>query len=694
MSKTYTNQLIHEKSPYLLQHAHNPVNWFPWGKEPFKIAQEKNLPLLVSIGYATCHWCHVMEKESFEDPGLAKLLNKHFVSIKIDREERPDIDSIYMKAIQAMGQQGGWPLNVFITPDGIPFYSGTYFPPEKRFNLPSFSDVLIFLTRTWLNEPEKIKKQSEALVTAIRESSQRKANMGTTETLDFDGEDKAAKIYESHYDNLNHGFRFQSKNKFPPSMGLSLLLRHYHRTGKTSSLKMTEDTLRAMKWGGIYDQIGGGLSRYSTDYKWLVPHFEKMLYDNSLFITALIETFQVTGHQEFADYANDVLHYIDRDMTSDEGAFFSAEDADSEGVEGKFYVWSKEEIESILGRQTSSIAIPFYNITQEGNFEHKNILNQTQTCQELAKKLGLTEDSITSELNIAREKLLKEREKRIRPLLDDKVLTSWNGLMISSMAKTGRVLEDINRISKAEKAMEFILNTLKTNDGKLLRRFREGEARYDGYLFDYSSIAVACLDLYEATYNTKYILEARNLMDTVEEKFASKGAYYETSVDAEKLIVRQISGYDGVEPSGNSNASLAFLKLGAYLTNSDLIKCAEKIFLTFHNDLIEYGMNSSFMMQALHLYLGGLKEVVIIGKKNDSSTKEMLKIVRSQFFPNAIFAFSYEDEVAKKSADLPLLAEKTVLNGKATAYVCKLGRCFTPVNSSEDLGNLLKYEEN
>jgi uncharacterized protein YyaL (SSP411 family) len=659
VNKSHTNQLIHEKSPYLLQHAHNPVNWFPWGEEPFKIAQKKNFPLLVSIGYATCHWCHVMERESFEDPDLAKLLNANFISIKI-----------------------------------VPFYSGTYFPPEKRFNIPSFTDVLIFLTKTWINEPEKVKKQSEALAIAIRESSERKPTLETTESLDFDGEDKAAKLYESHYDNLNHGFRFQPQNKFPPSMGLSLLLRHHHRTGTTSSLEMTKSTLRAMKWGGIYDQIGGGLSRYSTDYRWLVPHFEKMLYDNSLFITALIETFQVTGHQEFSDYANDVLYYIDQGMTSKEGAFFSAEDADSEGVEGKFYVWSKKEIESVLGRQASSIVVPFFNITKEGNFEHKNILNQTNTYQDLAKKLGLAEDTVINELSSARKKLIQERNKRIRPLLDDKILTSWNGLMISAMAKTGRVLEDLNRIAKAEKAVEFILSTLKTPEGKLLRRFREGEARYDGYLFDYSSIAVACLELYEATYNTKYIIEAQKLMQIVEDKFSSEGAYYETAVDAEKLIVRQISGYDGVEPSGNSNASLAFLKLGAYLANPDFIRRAEKIFLAFHEDLTEYGMNSSFMMQALHLYLGGLKEVAIIGKRNDLSTQEILKTIRSQFFPNAVFAFAYEDEVAKKGADLPLLSGKIIINGKATAYVCRLGTCLTPVNSSEDLVNLLKYEEN
>ena len=690
----YTNPLIHEKSPYLLQHAHNPVDWNPWGEEPFKIAREKNLPLLVSIGYATCHWCHVMERESFEDPELAKLLNEHFVCIKIDREERPDIDSIYMQAVQAMGQQGGWPLNVFVTPEGMPFYSGTYFPPERRFNLPSFGDVLIFLAKTWHDEPEKIKKQSESLATAIRQSSQREITMGTLDTLDFDSEDKASQLYEGYYDRLNHGFGLHQQNKFPPSMGLSMLLRHHHRTGNASSLMMTENTLRAMKWGGIYDQIGGGLSRYSTDHRWLVPHFEKMLYDNSLFITALIETFQVTGNQEFADYANDVLHYIDRDMTSDEGGFFSAEDADSEGVEGKFYVWTDEEVESILGRQTASVAVPFFDVSKEGNFEGKNILNQTRTPEELAKELGLSPEAVTAELSTAREKLLAERSKRIRPLLDDKILTSWNGLMISAMAKVGRVLNDTNRIAKAEKALRFILSNLETSEGKLLRRFRDGEARYDGYLFDYSSIAVACLELYEATYDTKYILKARDLMQTVEEKFSSGGAYYETASDGEKLIVRQISGYDGVEPSGNSNAALAFLKLGAYLADADSIARAEKIFLAFHEDLTEYGMNSSFMMQALHLYLGGLKEVAIIGLRNHPPTEEMLKTIRSGFFPNAVFAFAYEDEAAQKSIDLPLLAGRQIKNGKATAWVCKLGTCLSPVTSPEELTSLLNYEEN
>ena len=690
---TYTNELIKEKSPYLLQHAHNPVNWYPWGDKPFQIAKEKNIPVLISIGYATCHWCHVMERESFEDAVLAAVLNESFVCIKVDREERPDVDSIYMQAVQALGQQGGWPLNVFLTPDGIPFYGGTYFPPEKRHNTPSFLDVLQFLITTWENEQDKVTKQTKALIDYIRQSSTREKTTADLDDLSFDGEDKALELFENHYDKLNHGFQFQSQNKFPPSMGLSLLLRHHHRTGNANSLIMAENTLKAMKFGGIYDQIGGGLSRYSTDYRWLVPHFEKMLYDNALFTTALIEAYQVTKKIEFADYANDLLHYIDRDMTSEEGAFFSAEDADSEGVEGKFYVWSKEEIENILGRKTASVAIPFYNVTQKGNFEGENILHQTRGSETVAKETGMNPDDFSKELQIAREKLLQVRSKRIRPLLDDKILTSWNSLMISAMAKTGRVMEDEGRIEKAAKAMQFLLDQLRTSDGKMLRRYREGEARYDGYLFDHSATAVACLDLYEATYDSHYIQIARELMQRVVEKFSSEnGAFHETASDAEELLVRQVSGYDGVEPSGNSNAALAFLKLSAYLIDPELTKKAENIFLSFYDELMEYGLNSAYMLQALHLYLGGLKEVAIIGKKNDVTTQNFLTTLRKGFFPNSVFAFSYEDEVEKNAKIIPLLEGRKLHQGKATAYVCRQGTCLPPVQTLEELVKLLSYE--
>ncbi len=682
----YTNQLIHEKSPYLLQHAHNPVNWHPWGDEAFALAKKDNKPVLVSIGYATCHWCHVMERESFEDPKLAEFLNANFYAIKVDREERPDVDGIYMKAIQAMGQQGGWPLNIFVTPDGVPFYGGTYFPPIKKFNRPSFADVLRFLDDIWKNDQAKIAKQTDGLITYLKNSAMQEPS-GELDSLGFAGEDKARKLYGDQYDTLHHGFRFQPQNKFPPSMGLSQLLRHHHRTGDALSLEMAENTLKAMKHGGIYDQIGGGLARYSTDYHWLVPHFEKMLYDNSLFVTALIEAYQVTGKSEYAEYANDVLEYIDRDMTHPDGGFYSAEDADSEGVEGKFYVWSQGEIETLLDRQTASIVLPFYNVTQEGNWEHNNVLNVTRSPEQLAKEQGLDVTVVKEEIAKGRKILLETRSQRIRPLLDDKVLTSWNGLMISAMARTGRVLSDDDRIVKAEKALAFIWKHLHTDDGKLLRRWREGQARYDGYLFDYTAIAVACLELYEATYNPDYIDKAAELMQTVDDKFKAPHAYYETAEDGEDLIVRQISGYDGVEPSGNSNAALALLKLSAYKLDLGLEKRAENIFVAFHAEMMEYGLNSPFMMQTLHLYLSGKKEVAIVAPRDHASADDMLKLIRTGFFPNAVFAFAWEDAPEKQR--IPLLADKKVVNGKATAYVCEHGTCRAPVTSAGELKTLL-----
>ncbi len=644
----------------------------------------------MSIGYATCHWCHVMERESFEDPALARLLNENYVSIKVDREERPDIDSIYMKAVQSLGQQGGWPLNVFVTPEGIPFYGGTYYPPTRRFNLPSFGDVLNFLSDTWKNEHDKVVRQGQALVNAIRESATRETPAGSPGLLSFDGEDKAQSLFKSHYDPLHHGFKFQPANKFPPSMGLSLLLRHHHRTGDEHSLAMVKNTLMAMKNGGIYDQIGGGLSRYSTDYRWRVPHFEKMLYDNALFASALTEAFQVTGETLFKEYANDLFHYIDRDMTSPDGGFYSAEDADSEGVEGKFYAWTLAEVEKLLGRKTASVAAPYYNITEAGNFEGKNILHLTRRPETLAKELGLDRDLVNQEIDHARALLLEARSKRVRPLLDDKILTSWNGLMISAMAKAGRVFGDAHRTGQAKRAMDFVLTRLATPEGKLLRRYRDGEARYDGYLFDYTAIATACLDLYEATWDAGYIRHAQGLLMRIEDKFSADGAYYETASDAENLIVRQVSGYDGVEPSGNSGAALLLLRLSAYLQDADLLARAERVFLTFHDELMEYGLNSAAMMQALHLYLGGVKEVAVVGPEEYPSTEAMLKFIRGGFFPNAVFAYAPAGRAEAK--DIPLLKGKTAVDGQAAAYVCRRGVCQKPVTRVEDLEGLLKYD--
>ncbi len=600
-----------------------------------------------------------------------------------------------MKAVQALGQQGGWPLNVFVTPDGIPFYGGTYFPPVGRHNLPSFSDVLNFLQHTWENEQDKVAKQGKALIDYLKQNTEPTPPLeqGTVDTLSFDGEDRACELYEQFYDHLNHGFKFQERNKFPPSMGLALLLRHYHRTGSGKSREMVEATLCAMKHGGIYDQIGGGLSRYSTDFRWLVPHFEKMLYDNALFATALAETFQVTQNDQYQDFANDLFEYIDRDMTHPDGGFYSAEDADSEGVEGKFYVWKQEEIESLLDRQTASIAMAFYNVSPSGNWEGNNILHETRNPEQLAGELRLPVEMVTDALDRARTTLLETRSQRIRPLLDDKVLTSWNGLMISAMARAGRVFNDPERIQKAERALSFVFDNLGTEDGRLLRRWREGEARYKGYLFDYTSIANACCELYEATFDSQYLFRARDLMQVVENQFRSDtGAYYETPADGEDLIVRQISGYDGVEPSGNSNACMVLLKLSAWLLDLEYESRAENIFLAFYDDISEYGLNSSFMMQALHLYAAAIKEVAIIGARGDDRTPDFLELAQKRFFPNAVFAFAYEDDADKDN--VPLLAGKTTVGGKTTAYVCERGTCKAPVTSVEELaGQLNDYRD-
>ena len=682
----HTNRLIHEKSPYLLQHAHNPVDWFPWGPEAFEVARQANKPLLVSIGYATCHWCHVMERESFEDPETAELINRLYVPVKVDREERPDVDSIYMKAVQALGQQGGWPLNVFVTPDGVPFYGGTYFPPVRRYNLPSFREVLEFLHTTWEKEPDKVAKQSQALIDYLKKTAAQEVRDASEPppALDFEGEDRAVRLYEQFYDPLNHGFKFQQQNKFPPSMGLSLLLRHYHRTGYAGSLEMVEQTLRAMKHGGIYDQIGGGLARYSTDYQWLVPHFEKMLYDNALFALALVECFQVTGNPEYETWARDLFDYIDRDMTHPEGGFYSAEDADSEGVEGRFYVWTREEIEALLDRQTASVALPYYNVTPGGNWEGRNILHVTRPPEALARELGLPVDTVRDCLARARRILLEARAQRPRPLLDDKILTSWNGLMIAAMARAGRVFGDAARLARAERAFRFVWNNLRTPQGKLLRRWREGEARYEGYLFDYTAIANACCELYEATFNPDYLEHARDLMEIVETHFASgQGAYYETADDGEPLIVRQISGYDGVEPSGNSHACLVLLKLAAWLLEPEYERRAERVFQAFYEDIREYGLNSAFMMQALHLYAGGLKEVAAVGVPGHPGTEPLVRTLQTGFFPNAVFAFALEGSPEKER--VPLLRGKTPVQDGPAAYVCHHGACQAPLTSVEAL---------
>ena len=685
---SFSNKLIHEKSPYLLQHAHNPVNWYPWGTAAFEKAKSEDKLLLVSIGYATCHWCHVMERESFEDPELAAFLNAHFVPVKVDREERPDVDKIHMDALHALGQQGGWPLNMFVTPEGKPITGGTYFPPQPMYGRKSFRELLETLASIWKNEREKIFTTADQLTAHLQQKAVPTAE-GHPE-LNWEAEEQTVTLFRESYDSQHGGFKQQQQNKFPPSMGLMLLLRHYKRTGDAHSLEMVEKTLQKMFAGGIYDQLGGGLSRYSTDHEWLVPHFEKMLYDNSLFVWVLIETFQITKKHLYENAVRDILNYVARDMTSPDGAFFSAEDADSEGVEGKFYVWSKAEVLEILGEESGELACAFWDITEHGNFEGNNIPNRPRSDDDVAAQFRITPEEIRKTLRTAREKLLVVRSKRVRPLLDDKVLTSWNALMISAFAKASRVFNDPEFEKMATRAADFIFNNLIDDSGRLLRRWREGEARFPAYLCDHAQLAVACLDLYETTYDPAWFRKAVELSDEINRLFRNEdGPYYDTGIDGEVLLTRNAEAYDGVEPSGNSSLAQAFLRLRAYGLAPQYYEDAQRIFRSFAPHLEQAGVSFSAMLCGLHFSLSAAKEVVISGRRGEAETELLLAELRCEYHPNIVVSFVENGKNPETEKIIPLASGRAMVNDSATAYVCQNKTCQIPVHSVDELRQLL-----
>ncbi|HUJ76448.1 MAG TPA: thioredoxin domain-containing protein [bacterium] len=686
----HTNRLSGEKSPYLLQHAHNPVDWYPWGPEAFAKAQAEDKLVLVSIGYATCHWCHVMERESFENEALAGYLNQHYVAIKVDREERPDVDKIYMDALMAMGQQGGWPLNVFCTPDGRPVVGGTYFPPEDRQGRRGLRQVLEVLQDVWAHQRQDIFKNAETLTAHLRQHAERVS--AADQAWDRAPLEAAVALYRRAYDRAHGGFALQPQHKFPPSMGLMLLLRHHARTGDADALGMVEHTLQAMVSGGIYDQLGGGISRYSTDYQWLVPHFEKMLYDNALLAQALTEAHLVTGKPLYRAYAEDVLGYVSRDMTSPEGAFTSAEDADSEGEEGKFYVWTPAQMQALLPEPEARAALAYWAVTPQGNFEHgTTILAAPRPLPQVARELGLTDDALAELLDSARETLFQARCQRVRPLRDDKVLTSWNALMISAFARAGRAFGAPEHVARAERAARFVLERLRDGTGRLLRRYREGEARFPAYLVDHASLAVACLDLYEASGQAEWFDHALRLMREVNRLFRNEaGPYYDTGSDAEPLLARTMEGYDGVEPSGNSSAALAFLRLHAYGVREGFDADARRIFAGFAQHLGQAGVSFAAMLSALDLALGPAQEVAIVGDPAQAETQALLRALAGRFLPRAVLAQSAPDQVAGLGARIPLLASRTAVGGRPTAYVCQDMACRLPVHTPEALLEQLK----
>ena len=685
---SFSNKLIHEKSPYLLQHAHNPVNWYPWGTAAFEKAKSEDKLLLVSIGYATCHWCHVMERESFEDPELAAFLNAHFVPVKVDREERPDVDKIHMDALHALGQQGGWPLNMFVTPEGKPITGGTYFPPQPMYGRKSFRELLETLASIWKDEREKIFTTADQLTAHLQQKAV-PASTGHPE-LNWEAEEQTVTLFRESYDSQHGGFKQQQQNKFPPSMGLMLLLRHYKRTGDAHSLEMVEKTLQKMFAGGIYDQLGGGLSRYSTDHEWLVPHFEKMLYDNSLFVWVLIETFQITKKHLYENAVRDILNYVARDMTSPDGAFFSAEDADSEGVEGKFYVWSKAEVLEILGAESGELACAFWDITEHGNFEGSSIPNRPRSDEDVAAQFRITPEEMRKTLRASREKLMAVRSKRVRPLLDDKVLTSWNALMISAFARASRVFNDPEFEKMATRAADFIFNNLIDDSGRLLRRWREGEARFPAYLCDHAQLAVACLDLYETTYDPAWFRKAVELSDEINRLFRNEdGPYYDTGIDGEVLLTRNAEAYDGVEPSGNSSLAQAFLRLRAYGLAPQYYEDAQRIFRSFAPHLEQAGVSFSAMLCGLHFSLSAAKEVVISGRRGEAETELLLAELRCEYHPNIVVSFVENGKNPETEKIIPLASGRAMVNDCATAYVCQNQTCQIPVHSVDELRQLL-----
>ena len=690
IKKNARNLLAFEKSPYLLQHAENPVDWRPWGEEAFGQAQKEEKPIFLSIGYATCHWCHVMAHESFEDDEVAQVLNQYFVAIKVDREERPDIDNLYMSVCQAMTGSGGWPLSVFMTPEAKPFYAGTYFPKVGRLGLPGFIDILRHIASVWEKDRARLLEAGNTVTNHISHSA---ALEKAPDLIGIDILKDCGRILKASFDPINGGFG--SSPKFPTPHQLTYLLRWYIRSGDKDSLKMVEKTLDAMRSGGIFDQIGFGFHRYSVDAKWLVPHFEKMLYDQAMLAIAFTEAFQVTGKKRFRDTANEIFAYVLRDMTSAEGGFYSAEDADSEGREGLFYTWTSEEIKAHLGEEPGELFCRFYGITDKGNFEEGlSIPHMPAQVENFATQQGIGLLEIEKILEDARNRLFHERQKRVHPLKDDKILTSWNGLMIAAFARGFQVFENNAYADAARNAAGLILGRLRDKEGRLLRRYRQSEAAYPGYLDDYAFFVWGLIELYEATFEVKWLQEAIELNKDMIEIFCDEkdGGLFFTGKGNEKLITRVKDIYDGALPSGNSVAALNFLRLGRMTGNIELEQKAEQLIQAFSSKLTSYPPAYTQMLTALDFMIGPQKEIVIAGDPADKDTLKMIRSVRNKFIPNKVFLLRhYGDEGRSLVSLAPFVEAMNPVNGQPTVYICEQYACKRPVTELDELEKVLGW---
>ena len=681
MSRKHANHLIHEKSPYLLQHAHNPVDWYPWGEEAFEKARREDKPIFLSIGYATCHWCHVMERESFEDEETAKFLNEHFVCIKVDREERPDMDMVYMAAVQAMTGHGGWPLSVFLTPDLKPFYGGTYFPKEPRYGMPSFMQVLREVHRAWQENRANILDFGKRLMQHLQE----RTSIGLVEyrpTPDLLHD--AFKMYLEQFDSTYGGFG--GAPKFPRPMDVQFLLRYYRMAKNPKALQMAMQTLDQMANGGIYDQLGGGFHRYATDRAWQIPHFEKMLYDNALLLTAYTEAFQLTQNGRYARIVHETVAYLQREMSSPEGAFYSAQDADSEGQEGKFYTWQESELRRLLTEDEFAVVREYYGVRKEGNFENgRNILHIAQPIAAVSRKLGLSEAAVRHLLESARKKLLEARQHRIPPLTDDKVLTSWNALAISALARAATVFENPRYLRMAEKAAVFLWQR-QFRDGRLFHRYRQGETAIDGFLEDYAFLIQACLDLYEANFELQWFERAQQLADLAISRFydSQNGGFYFTPDSAEE-VPRMKDSYDGAVPSGNSMMVLNLLRLAEYTGNDDYREKAMDTMGAFARRLEDSPLSFAQMLLAADFLLAGPREIVFVTPGGSpEAARDFLSALHRRFLPEKVLAVIPADHAENWARLFPWTEGRTLKDGKPTAYVCRNYSCQLPATTVED----------
>jgi uncharacterized protein YyaL (SSP411 family) len=677
------NKLIDEKSPYLLQHAHNPVEWYPWGGEAFDTAKRDSKPIFLSIGYSTCHWCHVMERESFEDPEIAKLLNDTFVSIKVDREERPDIDMFYMQVCQMMTGRGGWPLTIIMTPEKEPFYAATYIPRDSRFGMIGMRELIPQIKDMWKKNKRGLTNTGLKIIENVR----------TNELVKEKGKLELETLHLGYFQLLDRFDKkyggFSSAPKFPTPHNLLFLLRYWKRTGKKQALKMVEKTLEAMRYGGVFDQVGYGFHRYSTDERWIVPHFEKMLYDQALMLMAYTEAFQVTNNQFYRRVANEIITYVVRDMMSPEGGFYSAEDADSEGEEGRFYLWTVNEIKENLSPKEAGVAIKIFNIKPEGNFLDEstrkttgsNILYQSVPVEKCASQLNITIEDLSKMMEKIRQNLFGIREGRVRPFLDDKILTSWNGLMIAALAKASLALDEPEYLKTAQKATFFIKNVL-TKKGRLIHRFRDGESSVQGFLNDYAFLIWGLIELYDASLDAQFLKLAVELNETLLEHFwdEDEGGFYFSANDWERMPIRRKMIYDGALPSGNSVAMFNLLRLAKITGNVELEEKAELLRSVFYGNVSDIPIAHTQLMVALDYGLGPSYEVVVVGDPQKEDTINMLHTLRKGFKPRIV--------VQLKSRKLEEIADfiksYSMINDKATAYVCKNYQCNLPTNNIEE----------